>query len=422
MPTLHSPHSSAPSPAGPDSLRHELALRTEQLRTLESENRDLRETLERALSEYEDLYDLAPVAMVKLTSQGLIRCMNAGAERLLRVRRSAMPGLPLLQRIRREDHAAFHDFLRRCRTERETVEEEVTLRTCDGREAPVRLIGLAGGGEADCCQTALIDLTEQHAVRDELHELNERLAARTREAEERSARLGRLHARVVDAEQAERRRLARHLHDNLQQELVAATMQVHLAREMAGESGGEIADRLGEVLERLSQSVADALTATRTLTTELSPPPVLHEIGLPAALHWLADFYEEKHGLTVEVRCDEGECCALPQDLRVLLFEATRELLLNVVKYAGVNTAEIHLDRPTPDRLRLTVRDEGEGFEAGDMLERRDYATGLGLFGLTERLADVGGSVDVTTAPGRGVAVCLVVPVSADPDKTPEAD
>ncbi|QDT16220.1 PAS domain-containing sensor histidine kinase [Alienimonas californiensis] len=396
-----------------EALAHELFLRTEQLHTLESENRELRETLERALSEYGDLYDLAPVAMVKLTPQGVVRCLNEAAAGLLGIRRRTMPGLPFVHQIRQEDHAVFHRFLRRCRNRQESIEEEVILHARDGREAPVRMIGLAVDGGAVSYQTALIDLTEQHAARDELSRLNEELEARTREAEERSERLARLHARVVEAEQAERRRLARHLHDNLQQELVAATMQAHIAEGLAEEAGGETGDQLAEILQRISKLIDAALTATRTLTTELSPPPVLHEIGLPAALHWLADFYEAKHGLTVEVRSDGEACGTPPQDVRVLLFEAARELLLNVVKYAGVRTAEVHLDCPDPGFLRLTVSDEGDGFEAGDMLERRQQATGLGLFGLTERLQDVGGSVDVTTAPGRGARVSLTVPVPA---------
>ncbi|NNJ25332.1 PAS domain-containing sensor histidine kinase [Alienimonas chondri] len=417
MPVLQSstrPYSAAEF-AGENALADELALRTEQLRTLESENCDLRETLERALSEYEDLYDLAPVAMVKLTPQGIVRCLNEAAERLLGVRRSAMPGLPFIHHVREQDHPAFHGFLRRCRNHTEAVEGEVTLHTRDGREVPVRLIGLALDGGTFSYQTALIDLTEQHAAAAQLHRLNEQLAARTREAEQRSDRLRRLHARVVEAEQAERRRLARHLHDNLQQELVAATMQAHIAREMTREAGGAANQDVGEILDRLTGLIDGALTATRSLTSELSPPQMLHEIGLPASLHWLADFYEEKHDLTVEIRADEERCGSPAQDVRVLMFEAARELLLNVVKYARVKTAEIHLDSPGPDRLRLTVRDEGEGFEAGDMLERRNQATGLGLFGLTERFADVDGSVDVTTAPGRGTVVSVTVPLSAFP-------
>ena len=382
-----------------------------EVRALEAQNAELRETrdlLERALDDHADLYQCSPVGYVQFDAQGVLGDLNRRAAGLLGMAGERAVGLPFIHFVAEPDHRRFQDHLRRCRESAGTVRWE--LRLGDG-ERPVQALTrrLRHGREA--YQTALVDLSEVHAAEGRLRRAHADLQARTEEAETRAGLLRRLHARVTRAEQAERDRLARHLHDHLQQFLVGAKMQAHHARQCAAD-GSQSPAELAETLGRLTELVDEALTSSRTLTSELSPPPILRTLGLPAALHWLADFYERRHGLRVEVSADENGdgLPTLPEDVRVLLFESARELLFNVVKYAGVRRAEIRLRAGGGRLLELSVRDEGVGFDAGARLERRDDATGLGLFGLAERLGDVGGSVEVVSAPGAGTTVAVAVP------------
>ena len=334
-----------------------------------AELRETRDLLERALDEHADLYQFSPVGYVRFDDQGLVADLNDRAAGLLGERPRNLIGLPLVHCFAEPDHRGFHEHLRRCnRAAAETggtVRNELRLaprRGGDDRGVPVQLLSRPLRGGRGGFQTAVVDLTEIREAEAGLRRAQAELLRRTEEAEARSAALARLHARVTRAERDERDRLARHLHDHLQQHLVAATMQAHIAGVMLGDG----ADRgaLRELLGKLSRSVDDALTSSRTLTAELSPPPVLHELGLPAGLHWLAEFYGDRHGLRVSVDRDRFAGDKLPQRLRTLLFEVARELLLNVVKYAGVTSAAIRLDR-MPDRLRLSVADAGRRLFAG---------------------------------------------------------
>ena len=428
-PSPIAPSSAAPSPRPGSASRVRPDARDAELR-------EARALLERALDEHEDLYQSSPVGYVQFDGQGVIADLNRRAADLLETVPHRAVGLPLVHFVTPADHRTFHQYLIRCgRTHGGTVREEFRLAAPAEHAAPAgravqALTRRLRHGRGGTFQAALVDVSEIHEARDRLGRAHDELLRRTREAETRSALLARLHARVVQAEQNERERLARHLHDHLQQFLVGAKMQAHLLRVSAGEETQSPAERAA-ALDRMVTLVDDALASSRTLTSELCPPALLRELGLPAAMHWLADFYEARHGLRVEVAVgpregagDAGgdgagsggagdDDCDLPhlaQDVRILLFEATRELLLNVVKYASVSKAEIRLESPDGRGLRLTVRDAGEGFETGELLERRDSASGLGLFGLSERLEEVGGSVSITSAPGLGTSVAVAVP------------
>ena len=360
-----------------------------------AELREARAQLERTLDDHADLYQSSPVGYVEFDAEGVVLDLNERAAGLLGAAGPIAVGLPFVHYVDQRDHRAFGEHLTRSRRSAGTVACELRL-AGDGTPRPVQVLTRRLRRRPGAFQTALVDQSRARAAEAGLRAAQSDLLARTEQAESRAATLARLHARLVEAERTERERLARHLHDHLQQYLVAAKMQAEFAHARCAEGGGNA--ELAGCLEKLSALTADALDSSRTLTSELTPPAVLREFGLPAAMHWLADFYETRHGLRVTVVTggDGGEeeegLPALRPDVRALLFEAARELLLNVVKYAGVAAAEIRVRAArggggSPGGgVSLTVTDEGEGFDAGELLDRRDDASGLGLFGLTERL------------------------------------
>jgi len=140
---------------------------------------------------------------------------------------------------------------------------------------------------------------------------------------------------------------------------------------------------------------------------ELSPP-VLYDLGLPAALHWLARWMLEKHSLIVRVEAEDADPEA--DSMRVLLFEAARELLFNVVKHAGVDAASVRLWQ-RDGHIHLCVTDEGTGFDVSPD-SAPTTGTGFGLFSIRERLDSLGGGLQIESAPGRGTRVHLNVPIA----------
>jgi PAS domain S-box-containing protein len=231
-------------------------------------------------------------------------------------------------------------------------------------------------------------------------ELEVRVAERTAAVEQGAARLRMLAAELTQAEQSERRRLARILHDHLQQLLVAARMRISTLRRDAHN------EKAAAMLQQIHELLDQCLAESRSLTVELSPP-ILNEAGLGPGLQWLARQMEEKHHLHVEVDVDSAAepTCEVK---RVFLFQAVRELLLNVVKHAQVDTAYVKVTPLENDGLRLVVADFGQGFDLAQ-LEGHRPSGGFGLFSIRERLEVLGGRLQIDAAPGRGARMVIEI-------------
>ncbi|MFA9479904.1 CHASE domain-containing protein [Phycisphaerales bacterium AB-hyl4] len=246
--------------------------------------------------------------------------------------------------------------------------------------------------------------------------LEQRVADRTAIAERRAAQVRRLAAEVTHIEQRERRRLARTLHDHLQQLLVAARMRLQIMHSASND------DELQTTSTELDQLLQDAIQASRSLTIELSPP-ILHESGLVTCLEWLARHIRQQHHLHVAIEVDgdaETIDALVSCNVKIMLFESTREALLNVVKYAGVSEAQLQLRHdPTAQTLELTIADEGVGFEADKLALRGNAVERFGLFSIRERLELLDGQFAINSAPGQGTRVTLRLPTPPPPPPTP---
>jgi hypothetical protein len=163
------------------------------------------------------------------------------------------------------------------------------------------------------------------------------------------------------------------------------------------------------LLHRARTTVTEAMEAARTLSVNLFPP-VLHLGGLPAALSWLAKRTQEQYNVVVNVTADP-QANPTASDVRILLFEAVRELLFNAVKHAGIDRVDLNLALGTDDTIRIQVSDDGVGFDpSGSLLDKNQAQAGLGLFSIQERLALFGGHLDIQSAPGTGSRFKLTLP------------
>ncbi len=263
----------------------------------------------------------------------------------------------------------------------------------------------------------VLDITDRKRTEAQLHTLNEtleqRVAERTAEAERRALQLRRLASQLTQVEQGERRRLAQLLHDHLQQLLVGAKFGIGIAKGQAKDEA--ILHSLKQVNDMLDQSIK----VSRSLTMELSPP-ILYDGGLSAGLQWLAGWVREKYELRVNVTVDQQ---AEPEreDIRVLLFQAARELLFNIVKHAGVKQADLLMSRLNNDRVRIVVADAGSGFEASRLAAAETKGGGYGLFSIRERLEMLEGRLDITSTPGEGTQVTLIAPIHGEQAEPPPA-
>ncbi len=279
----------------------------------------------------------------------------------------------------------------------------------DGHTFPIEVslnhLATPTGGHAIAFVT---DITERRRDAAALRE-------RTVELEHRSDQLRRLASDLTLAEQRAREQLAKTLHDGLQQLLLIATLKLdqHLKHD---EKQGASAEPLIEARDHLNQAIA----AARSLSVELFPP-VLQRDGLAGALAWLAEWTRDKYGLEVRLSCDPLANAAR-KDVRTLLFESVRELLLNAVKHAHVDRVAVELARDHNDMLCITVSDEGAGFDPTTFLSQRIQGPARwGLFSIQERLTLLGGRLEIESAPGKGSRFCLVAPKgeTSDAARTP---
>ncbi len=211
-----------------------------------------------------------------------------------------------------------------------------------------------------------------------------------------------LAAELSLAEERLRRRIATDIHDNISQNLAISKMKLDSLAESAKD--GAMSKSIEEVRELLAQ----AIESTRSLTFEMSPP-VLYELGFEAAVGWLVRQTRQRYGLEMEF-IDDGHAKLLDDDVRVLLFQAVRELTVNVVKHAKAHKATVSTRR-VRGNIRVTVEDDGVGFAASESWDYRKG--GFGLFSIRERLDQVGGRVDIRSRPGRGTCVTLIAPLDS---------
>ncbi len=295
----------------------------------------------------------------------------------------------LLRVIHPADRGRLARALKRTRTEGCPFECEYRVRMLDGR-----FHWILGKGKTVLVQKGrpvrVLGISQDITVRKQAEE----------ELQRRSSQLAKLASELALVEHRERRRLAEIIHEDLQQSLVAASLE---AEAVAVDSRAAVRRRGRALLGILSEARA----ITRGMTQRLAPPVSLRD-NLPAAFDWLARHMLTRHKLAVTTRMDASVKQA-PESFGVLLFTAARELLLNVVKHAGRRSARIALRRQA-GALVLEVTDKGKGIRlhAG---RRRGAMPGFGLFSIRERAELLGGTLTVEPAAGRGTRVVLSLPL-----------
>jgi PAS domain S-box-containing protein len=203
-------------------------------------------------------------------------------------------------------------------------------------------------------------------------------------------------------EEKVRKEIANDLHDNVGQILFSARMQ------LAGMLSEEKNQARKTRMKDLSSELLKAIQATRSAIFDLSPPQ-LNEIGLFAAIHdWLKEHIEPKYEIDIVIKGEE-DGFMLEENTRYLLFRSIRELVMNCIKHAKADHLEVGLETAGKN-IHMYVKDDGIGFEYDPELLRRKSGT-YGLFSIQERMSDLGGSMTIESAVGKGTKIKLSVPV-----------
>jgi PAS domain S-box-containing protein len=353
-----------------------------------TERKRSEEALRESEEKYRDLFENAREAIVTLDLKGDITGVNKLVEEY-GFKREELIGKSHFDFIAEKYRSnSVKEFERL--TQGIPVVGEVELITPKGnviveyRNNPIRR-----GEQMVGVQEILIDITKRKKAEERV--------------KEDQAQLKSLASQLTLAEEHERRRLAAELHDQISQSLVISKIKLDALRK-SGHSR-----KLDKALEEVCNSLGQTIQDTRTLTFNLGNP-VLYELGFEVAVsEWLTGQIQEKHGIPVDFE-DDGEAKPLDNDIRVLLFRDVRELLINVVKHAGARKVKVSISK-LGEQICITVEDDGVGFDLADVLSGAARRGEFGLFSIRERLDNLGGHLQIDSAPGQGCKVTMTAPL-----------
>jgi two-component system, NarL family, sensor histidine kinase UhpB len=211
-------------------------------------------------------------------------------------------------------------------------------------------------------------------------------------------RLRDIAARALNATEEERKRIARELHDGTAQTLTALRVRLRVAR-----STPDPQVQTG-LLERIGAELGEATEEIRRIAQGLRPP-ALDMLGLAPAIESCARAVGEAAGLTLETELEGVEHLLAPE-AELALYRIVQEALSNVARHSAATRVHVRLGL-LEGTVVACIEDDGRGFSVGDEMSRG----GLGLFGMQERAAYVGGSVDIESKPGRGTRIRATIPV-----------
>jgi signal transduction histidine kinase len=230
-----------------------------------------------------------------------------------------------------------------------------------------------------------------------------------------SAQLRALSSRLAEVEEAERRQLARELHDQVGQNLTALSLNLKIVHDQLAAQQAKVTDEMaGPLIKRLADSldlVEETTVRSRNVMDHLRPP-ALEEYGLLAALEWYVSGFQSRTDIDVALNGAEPQP-RLPVAIETVLFRITQEAMTNVVRHAQAGQVNISLE-VAADGVRLTIADNGVGFDTNSPEQaKKDERQHWGLLNMSERAYAVGGECRVESVPGEGTRV--IVEIKSEP-------
>ncbi len=221
------------------------------------------------------------------------------------------------------------------------------------------------------------------------------------ERKKTEAVLSSLSQRLIEAQEQERSRIARDLHDDISQRLVALSLETGRLKQSPPDSAAEISSRMGELSRRINQVLAEVQSMARQLHSSQ-----LEYLGIVAAMRSFCAEFAEQHKLQIDFTCDDIPPL-LSKEVSLCLFRILQEALHNAVKHSGVRQFEVQL-RSTSDAVDLVIADSGIGFDPEAAMNKR----GLGLISMGERLRLVNGTLSIDSQPKRGTRINARAPIA----------
>jgi PAS domain S-box-containing protein len=323
-------------------------------------------------------------AAVLSNDHTVLHC-NSRFARFLRVRLQSVIGSSMLDLVLPDDHLKLMALLRRAA--QKNCRGEIRLQSRKGSPLSVRLSfnPLRLENTRAICMIAS-DLSETKRAENELRATSDQLRNLT--------------AHLQSVREEERARISREVHDELGQSLTAVKMDLAWLVGRLPRNNGPMLRRV-RATRRLADSI---IRSVRRISTELRPAVL--DLGLAAAVEWQVQEFQARSGIQCKVRLLTREVVASASS--IAMFRIFQEALTNIARHAKATRTEVVLQKQR-NWLVLLIRDNGRGFDQADPL----HAKSLGLLGMGERAAILGGRVNISSAPRKGTTVTAWIPLTA---------
>jgi PAS domain S-box-containing protein len=377
----------------------------------------LRLKADRAIGLLAAIVDSSDDAIVSKTLEGIITSWNAGAERLFGYTASEAVGqhisliIPInrrdeetviIERIKKGERIEHFDTVR--------IRKDKTLLDISLTISPVR----DGSGKIIGASKIARDITQRKRMERELRDSEERsrtladaldaqVQFRTRELERRNSELRELSGLLLESQDAERRHIARELHDSAGQTLTALGLELARMSEDAKENPALAKDV--ENAEGLVQHLAREIRTT----SYLLHPPLLDETGISSALSWYVQGLAERSGLEIDLQISDN-FGRLPSEIEIVIFRLVQECLTNIHRHSGSKVALIRVEREE-NSIHVKVEDQGRGMSPERLAAIQSQGTGVGIRGMQERVRHLRGDL-VIESNGSGTKVYATLPLT----------
>jgi signal transduction histidine kinase len=416
------------SHADSQRMLHELDVHQIELQMQNAELHQARDQAEGALERLTDLYDFAPIGYFSLNEQGVVLEANLRGAAMLGVDRSKLINRRLQPFIPAADRAAFSAFLQSVFAGVEaqiwegafTQSEGLVFRADfkaaqaaslkdNGKWCRIAVLVLSDAAQRrmDVLAQTIQDLNHEIARREQVEEALQKSerhqAALLEQSRAMQEHLRQLSHQILHVQEAERKRISRELHDEIAQTLVGINIQLEaLTYEISADPR-----RLKQKIAQTQKIVQHSVRTVHQFARELRPV-VLDDLGLVPALKTFMDAFSRRLGIRTRLTAAAGVDAQLDNARSTVLYRVAQEALTNVSRHAHATAVEVRI-RKLPGSVRLQINDNGKGFEVEKTLKAGQNKR-LGLLGMRERLEMVGGSLKISSSPGRGTTLDMEIP------------
>lgn len=363
---------------------HELQVHQIELEMQNAELHHARADIDVTLARYTDLYDFAPIGYFTLNRAGTILEVNLTGATLLQTDRHALSGQCLTHFLAQEAQPFFTAFLHKVLSGHDKEIREMAF--LNARRQPLFVhIEATPDASGQICRLVMLDITERKKTEEALRHSRELL------------RLMVSHQEHVKED--ERKRIAREIHDDLGQNLLALRIDIAMLHQRTHHSHPRLNRKAQAALEHIDTTMKAVRSAINNLR-----PGVL-DLGLNAAIEWQAKDFQQRSGIQCELMMDQKDF-ALDDNLATALFRIMQESLNNVIRHAKASHVRIEV-RHDDDHIFMKIADNGTGF----FPDCRRKANSFGLLGISERVNALQGELAIDSGEDRGTSLSISLPV-----------